>query len=223
MRGMREVRGLVGALCLLLGAPAARADEVDVPGTGRLIALDPDGEPLPGGGCPLEHTHFSVEVAGFVARVRVTQSFENPFPDPIEAVYTFPLSERAAVDAMSIRSGARTITGEIRRREEARAIYEQARSRGELAALLDQERPNIFTQRVANLMPGERVEIVLEYVEPLRFEAGEFELSVPTVVGPRFIPGLDGSRVPDASRIAPPVTPEGTRAGQHLPPDQRHP
>ncbi len=217
------------SLALVLGVfglgGAAPAGELEPPGTGMLDAIGPDGEPL--GACPLEHTSVSAEIAGFVARVRVTQTFENPFPDPIEAVYTFPLSERGAVDGMWIRTGDREIRGEIKRREEARRIYEQARDRGQLAALLDQERPNIFTQQIANLMPGARVEIVIEYVEPLRYEAGEFEFSFPTVVGPRFIPGAatgqqgtgwspDTSRVPDASRITPPVTPEGTRSGHDL-------
>jgi Ca-activated chloride channel family protein len=206
-------------------AGPGQAEEMQQPGTGVLDAIGPDGAPL--GACPLEHTAVSVEIAGFVARVRVTQRFANPFPDPIEAIYAFPLSERGAVDGMWIRTGDREIRGEIKRREEARRIYEQARERGQLAALLDQERPNIFTQQIANLMPGAEVEIVLEYVEPLRYEAGEFEFSFPTVVGPRFIPGRaagrqgtgwspDTSRVPDASRITPPVTPEGARSGHDL-------
>ena len=81
----------------------------------------------------------------------------NPNPDPVEAIYTFPLSHRAAVDAMWMRTGDREIRGEIERRDEARRRYEQARARGQLAALLDEERPNIFTQSLANLMPGASV------------------------------------------------------------------
>lgn len=215
--------GAVLGLLLALSGPAHA--ERDAPGSGVLEAIGPDGEPF--GPCPLRHTAMSAEVAGFVARVRVTQIFANPFSDPVEAVYVFPLSEKGAVDAMWIRTGEREIRGEIKRREEARRIYEDARERGQLAALLDQERPNLFTQRLANLMPGDEVEIVLEYVEPLAYRAGEFELVFPTVVGPRFIPGPpighsgtgwapDTTRVPDASRITPPVAPEGTRAGHDL-------
>jgi Ca-activated chloride channel family protein len=126
----------------------------------------------------------SVEVAGFVARVSVTQRFANPFPDPIEAVYTFPLSERAAVDAMTLRSGDRTIRGEIKTREAARAAYEEARKEGKTAALLDEERPNVFTQSVANLMPGSAITVHIEYVETLPYEDGRFAFSFPTVVGP---------------------------------------
>ncbi|MDJ0866653.1 MAG: VIT and VWA domain-containing protein [Myxococcota bacterium] len=204
----------LGALLALLLAPPAGSERVDHPiaGSGALRAIGPDG--APGGDCPLEHTDVRVEITGFVARVRVTQTFSNPFPDPIEAVYTFPLSHRGAVDALWMRTGEREIRGEIHRREEARRRYEAARDRGQVASLLDQERPNVFTQSVANLMPGARVEIEIHYVETLEYEAGAFEFAFPTVVGPRFVPGAD--RVPDADRIAPPATPQGTRAGHDL-------
>jgi Ca-activated chloride channel family protein len=190
-----------------------------------LEVIDPNGTIA--GACPLTHTDVRTEISGFVARVRVTQIFENPFPDPIEAVYTFPLSEHGAVDAMWIRTGEREIRGEIKRREEARKIYEAARENGQLAGLLDQERPNIFTQSIANLMPGAQVEITIEYVELLTYLDGTFEFSFPTVVGPRFIPGRptdrsgagwapNTTRVPDASRITPPLAREGTRAGHDI-------
>ncbi|TMB60801.1 MAG: VWA domain-containing protein, partial [Deltaproteobacteria bacterium] len=210
---------------ILLGGGPARAQEKPIPGSGTLDAIGPGGKPL--GACPLQHTDVAVEISGFVARVTVTQVFASRFTEPVEAIYTFPLSDRAAVDAMSMRTGERTIRGEIKRREEARRIYEAARNAGQVAALLDQERPNIFTQTLANLMPGATVEIRIEYVEPLVFRDGTFEFSFPTVVGPRFIPGAptghagtgwapDTTRVPDASRITPPVTPEGTRAGHDI-------
>ena len=210
---------------LLVGGGPARAEEKPIPGSGALDAIGPGGKPL--GACPLRHTDVAVEISGFVARVTVTQVFASRFTEPVEAIYTFPLSDRAAVDAMSMRTGERTIRGEIKRREEARRIYEAARNAGQVAALLDQERPNIFTQTLANLMPGATVEIRIEYVEPLVFRDGTFEFSFPTVVGPRFIPGAptghagtgwapDTTRVPDASRITPPVTPEGTRAGHDI-------
>jgi len=209
----------------LLGGGPARAEEKPIPGSGALDAIGPGGKPL--GACPLRHTEVAVEISGFVARVTVTQLFASRFTEPVEALYSFPLSDRAAVDAMSMRTGERTIHGEIKRREEARRIYEAARKAGQVAALLDQERPNIFTQTLANLMPGATVEIRIEYVEPLVFRDGTFEFSFPTVVGPRFIPGAptghagtgwapDTTRVPDASRITPPVTPEGTRAGHDI-------
>src|SRR6185312_1688897 len=96
------------------------------------------------GACPLKHTDVRGAISGFVARVTITQTFENAATQNIEAVYTFPLPEDAAVDDMTIQIGDRTVRGVIKKREEARAIYEKAKATGHTAALLDQERPNIF-------------------------------------------------------------------------------
>src|SRR5689334_1959913 len=172
--------------------------------------------------CPLKHTDVKAEISGFLSRVVVTQEFENPFKDKIEAVYTFPLPQNAAVDDMTMRVGERTVRGRIKPREEARAIYEAARNNGHVASLLDQERPNIFTQSVANIQPGERVTITISYVETLKYQDGAYEFVFPMVVGPRYIPGTpygkqgggwspDTTQVPDASRITPPVAAKGTR------------
>ncbi|HSN13386.1 MAG TPA: VIT domain-containing protein, partial [Anaeromyxobacteraceae bacterium] len=94
---------------------------------------------------PLEETKAQVDVAGVIARVRVTQTFRNDGRMPIEAIYVFPASTRAAVHGMRVRIGERTIEARIERKAEARAQYEQARHEGKRAALLEQERPNVFT------------------------------------------------------------------------------
>ena len=192
---------------------------------GSLQVVNPEKGPV--SLCPLKHTSVKAEISGFLSRVVVTQEFENPFYDTIEAVYTFPLPQNAAVDDMTMTVGSRTVLGRIKRREEARAVYEAARASGRVASLLDQERPNIFTQSVANIMPGEQVKITISYVEALKYEDGSYEFVFPMVVGPRYIPGSpvgkqaggwapDTDRVPDASRITPQVAPKGTRAGHDI-------
>ena len=108
---------------------------------------------------PLEHTDVSADVVGPVARVDVVQRYHNPHDEPIEAVYKFPLPENSAVDAMEMHIGDRVIEAEIKKREQARKMYERAKERGHTAALLEQERPNIFTQSVANIAPGEDIEV----------------------------------------------------------------
>jgi Ca-activated chloride channel family protein len=128
---------------------------------------------------------------------------------------------------MTMKIGDKIIKGLIKKREEARSIYEQAKSRGNMASLLDQERPNIFTQAVANILPGQMVQITISYSEILPYEDGSFKFSFPMVVGPRFIPGQphsatgtgwspDTTLVPDASKITPPVAPQGSRAGHDI-------
>ena len=118
---------------------------------GSLQVLDAKGQPR--GLCPLKHTDVKAEISGFLSRVRVTQEFENPFKEKIEAVYTFPLPQAAAVDDMTMQVGDRTVKGKLLRREAAQNVYEAAKSNGQVASLMDQERPNIFTQSVANIMP----------------------------------------------------------------------
>ncbi|HRF60514.1 MAG TPA: VIT and VWA domain-containing protein [Fimbriimonadaceae bacterium] len=174
---------------------------------GQLTAIDRAG--TPGVLCPLKNTSVRAEITGFGARVVVVQTFVNPSKTPIEAIYTFPLPAEAAVDRMRMRIGTRIVEGEIKRREEARAIYEAAKAQGQVASLLDQERPNIFTQSVANVMPGAKIEVEISYVELLKFEEGEFEFKYPMVVGPRYI----GATVPDPSKVDPPTVAKGTRSG----------
>jgi len=127
---------------------------------------------------PLQHTDVKIEVSGFVASTTVTQRYHNPFKKPIEAIYTFPLPNDAAVDDMQMTIGQRTIKGLIKRKKEAREIYERARERGQRASLLEQERPNIFTQSVANIMPGDDIVITIRYVNILRYTEGNYELVV---------------------------------------------
>lgn len=195
-------------LGLALAAPAAQKPPDAIPDVdpGNLQIVDKEGKPL--GMCPLEGTRVEADIAGFGARVTVKQTFANPSKTPIEAIYTFPLPADAAVDHMSMRIGDRLVQGEIKRREEARRTYEAAKNAGQAAALLDQERPNIFTQSLANVMPGSKVEIEISYVQLLKFEEDQFEFSYPMVVGPRFL-----GNTPDPGKIAPPITPKGTRTG----------
>lgn len=186
-------------IILLAIAVSAAAIHAQEPTQGTLWAVSTKGKDL--GTCPLKATEVTARISGFVARVNVRQEFVNTFDQPIEAIYTFPLSQTGAVDDMTMTIGARKIRGRIMKREEARAVYESARSAGKTAALLDQERPNIFTQAVANIMPGESVTVDISYVETLKYEDGAYEFVFPMTVGPRYVPGT----VRDANKISPPV------------------
>jgi len=224
------------ATAILLCGASSPSQSVSAPAgppsvtQGSLHVVDDEGQVA--GLCPLSHTDVRVEISGFLARVDVTQRFANPGNEKIEAVYTFPLPQDAAVDDMILTVGERTVFGRIKLREEARAIYEAARAAGHVAGLLDQERPNIFTQTVANIMPNAQVEVKISYVQILRYQEGSYEFVFPMVVGPRYIPGdpagksgggwaSDTDQVPDASRITPPVeldrlTGIPTRAGHDI-------
>ena len=187
--------------------------------------------------CPLKHTDVKADVSGFIARVTVRQTFHNPTNEKIEAVYVFPLPHEAAVDDMTMVIGERKIVGVIKRRADARAIYERAIASGQTAALLEQERPNIFTQSVGNIEPGQDIHIEISYVDVLKYDMGVYEFHFPMVVGPRYNPGrpisptplpnaeLQGKvgpltpntdRVPDAARINPPVLRPEQRNGHDV-------
>ncbi|MCP4873503.1 MAG: VWA domain-containing protein [Proteobacteria bacterium] len=169
---------------------------------------------------PLVYTEVDAEIAGFVADIEVRQVYGNPFDEPIEATYLFPLPDDGAVDDLEMQIGNRIIVGEIHRRDEARKIYEEARDAGQTAALLEQERPNMFTQSVANILPGEAIEVVIHVVQPLKYEAGGYEWAFPTVVGPRFIPlqgtGTSGGAADDVEQLTGPVSAERTGNDIHI-------
>src|ERR1700675_1339686 len=161
-------------------------------------------------------------VSGPTIRARVTQIFRNPTQNWVEATYVYPLPSGGAVDTLKMVVGDRVVVGDIKERQQARVIYEQAKQNGQKAALTEQERPNIFTNSVANIGPGETVLVQIEYQEPVQQSGNEFSLRVPMVVGPRYNPAPvvqsvdfrpDGGGwgatkadpVPDRDRISPEV------------------
>jgi Ca-activated chloride channel family protein len=160
----------------------------------------------------LTQTDARVTVTGPVAHAVVTQIWQNPNTRPVDGLYLFPLPQNAAVTDMQLTVGARWIRAEMRRREEARALFERARREGRVAGLLDQERPNIFAQEVANLAPGARVEVILSFDHEIACVDGACEYAFPTVVGPGFIP----CRQADPGRIDPPVIAGGKSTSQIL-------
>lgn len=131
---------------------------------------------------------MDVTISGSIARVRVTQVFRNTSSDWMEATYLYPLPEEAAVDSLKMVVGQKVIIGEIKKRQEAREIYETAKADGKKVGLVEQQRPNMFSNSVANIGPGETVMVVIEYQMPLRQLNGTFAMRLPLVVGPRYVP-----------------------------------
>ena len=165
--------------------PQAAGDD-EVPGSGALVTRSLRGsEMIP---VPLKHTDVKASVVGYVATVDVMQQFHNPYDGKIEAVYVFPLPHNAAVNEFVMTVGERKIRGIIRERQEAEQIYQAARAQGYVASLLTQERPNVFTQAVANIEPGKRIDINIKYFSTLAYSDGWYEFVFPMVVGPRFNP-----------------------------------
>ncbi|GLW12073.1 hypothetical protein Misp01_72010 [Microtetraspora sp. NBRC 13810] len=170
------------------------------------------------GNLPLESVDVSARVAGLIAGVEVVQGFRNPCDVPLEATYVFPLPDRAAVTRFLMEADDRVVEGVLKERGQARADYDAAVAAGKRAAIAEEDRPDVFTIRVGNILPGEKVRIRLTLSQPLPYEDGAATFRFPLVVAPRYIPGLpidgdqagrgtapDTDAVPDASRITPPV------------------
>ena len=190
---MRSIVVRMAALCLffVLGNDSARAEQ------GLLFQKGKDAVYAPVLGTTVE-----VRVTGIIARARVTQIFKNPSAEWIEAIYIFPLPEGAAVDTLRMKVGDRTLEGVVREKEEARQEYVTAVQEGKKASLIEQQRPDVFTASVANIGPGETVEIVIELQDVVRWEAGRFRLRFPMVVAPR--PGSA------TAQLSQPVLPAGS-------------
>ena len=161
---------------------------------------------------PLKETSAEVHIAGVIADVRVTQVYENTGHKPLEAVYIFPASTRAAVYGLKMSIGERTIVAEVRERKQARLDYETAREAGQSASLLEQQRPNVFQMNVANILPGDRIQVELQYTELLIPTNGIYEFVYPTVVGPRYSNQDAGSAPPSEHWVENPYLHQGETA-----------
>lgn len=135
---------------------------------------------------PLKSTAVHASISGVIAAITVEQTYSNTGDRPIEAVYVFPASTRAAVHGVDMLVGERTLKAEIKEKEDARKTYELAKSENKTASLLEQQRPNVFRMSVANILPGDVVRVTLRYSEKLTATDRNYEFVYPTVVGPRY-------------------------------------
>jgi Ca-activated chloride channel family protein len=184
------MRAVSLSLLLLAIAPrAGAAPERPAGERGGSLEATVEGRSVP---FPSLRVDISADVAGDLATVSVVQTFENPFDKPMHARYLFPLDHDAAVYEMTLEVGDERIRAVIQERDEAARTFEKAKSEGKAASLLNEHRPNMFTQDVANLMPGLPIRVSLRYVQTVRKVDGAYELVVPLVVGPRYQPAGSG-------------------------------
>ncbi len=182
--------------------------------------------------------HFSI--SGMISHVSLQQSFRNDSTDWVEGIYVFPLPEDAAVNKMRMKIGERIIEGKIHEKKQAKKIYQAAKQAGKKASLVEQERPNMFTNSVANIGPGETVVVEIEYLQTIAYDRGHFSLRFPMTITPRYIPGqplpvdsveeqplvvdagmgwaVNTDQVPDASRITPHLNPQMATSQQKINP-----
>ncbi|MFN2360452.1 MAG: marine proteobacterial sortase target protein [Marinobacter sp.] len=207
----------------------AEASENGPEGAGEFHFVDDAGQRQ--GAATLLNTDYQVTVSGLIADTRLRQSFRNTSQQWREGVFVFPLPQNASVYGMTMTAGERVIVGEIHEKQEAKRQYTKAKEEGRKVARVDQQRPNLFTTRMANIPPGETITVELQYQQAVRYQSGEFELRLPTTLTPRYMPGqaLDNqpaqwsggwamptTHVPDADQISPfTVLPEDVGPDSH--------
>ncbi len=158
---------------------------------------------------PLKSTRTEANIAGVIADVTVTQTYMNSGKTPLEAIYVFPASTRAAVHGMKMTIGDRVVIAKINKREEARRQYEEARQQGKSASLLEQQRPNVFQMNLANIMPGDEIKVEMRYTELMVPEDGVYEFVYPTVVGPRYSNLMESKATPSDKWVENPTLHQG--------------
>jgi len=230
------VAALLGSL-LWFSAHASVTEEEGFSG-GQMLLKSIEG----GGVTPAltQQSKVHIKVSGMVAHVSLTQSFQNNSQQWVEGNYVFPLPDKAAVNRMRMKIGERVIEGRIEEKEQAKQIYHEAKAVGKKASLVSQQRPNMFTSKVANIGPGEIITVQLDYIETVAYDQGQFSLRFPMTITPRYIPGspLQGSdsengdplvagssgwalntdQVPDASEITPFINPKQSTSQQLINP-----
>ena len=174
----RLIIGILIVFGALSASPGASADQ-----TAGAVEAEVDGETVT---FPMLNADYEISIDGDLVNVRLRQTFANPLEAPVHATYLFPLNKGAAVHRMRMEVGDEVIVARIQRKQEAEKTFQKAKSEGKAAALLRQHRPNMFTQKIANLMPGLPIVVEIAYTHVAAKVDGEYEVVVPLVVGPRY-------------------------------------
>ena len=190
-------------------SPLAAGTDLDDPGAGRLLIYGVAG---PAAAMQLS-ADADIRVTGLVAKVQLRQRFRNDSDQWVRGEYLFPLPEDAAVNQLKLTIGERVILGEIREKQEARKVYEAAAASGRKASLVEQRRPNLFSNRIANIGPGETVIVELTYLQRVRYRDGSFSLRFPMTLTPRYTPESMGAAAAEVWNVQLP-TPSPRSAAQ---------
>lgn len=211
MRRKRNWLCVILTLCLFLLSSATVYGGEE--GSGGDTTLAPyffvEGEGNEADHFPLKETKVSANINGVIAETYVTQTYSNEGTSPIDASYVFPASSKVSVHGAKMRIGDKIITAQIKERGEARDEFEEAKAEGKSASLLEQQRPNVFSMDVANIMPGDTIQIELHYTEMVSSTDGVYQFVFPTVVGPRYAGAPDGQQEGTDQWVTSPYLKEG--------------
>lgn len=195
-----SVRSLVSCFIFYcwVASVSANAGQKELPSAGQLQLQHESGQ------ITALHvgTHVELSIKGLHATVSVTQEFKNNTDFWVNALYTYPLSDESAVHDLRMHIGDRLIVGEIHEKTKAQKIYQNAKKLGKKAVLLEQQRPNLFSQKIANIAPGETIKITVGYIQPVRYDSGDFSFRLPMTLTPRYIPGVVTAGIDENERFS---------------------
>lgn len=215
MKKMKQWLCVVTALLILcpVSSPvyAAETGNTNEDRTGSPYFLIENGDPQ-WDRIPLKDTKVSVNISGIIAETYVTQTYTNEGEKPINASYIFPASTKVTVHGLKMTIGNQVVTASIQKKEEARETFEQAKSEGKSASLMEEQRPNVFSMDVANIMPGDTICIELHYSELIGSTDNTWQFVFPTVVGPRYVGQAEGTDTQELEWVEMPYLPEGSTA-----------
>jgi Ca-activated chloride channel family protein len=165
---------------------------------------------------PLKSTSVDVKIAGVIADVRVTQTYSNAGTTPLEAVYIFPASTRAAVHGLQMTIGDRVLKAVVQKRDEARSTYEKAKSEGRSASLLEQQRPNVFQMNVAQILPGDTIHGGAALYRTARTDSRRVSVRLPDGGGAALLESAGDDRASDRSVGGESLSRERRKVAVHL-------
>jgi len=184
--------GPIVCLGILVFAVESMAEEIEKPGSGQLVFRNQSGIDK---AALHVSSKLAIEISGIVAHMTFTQEFSNHTNLWQEGIYVFPLPETAGVNFMQIKIGERLIKAVVKEKDEARRIYKKAMANGQKAAMVEQLRPNLFTQKVSNIAPGETIIIEIRLIQHIDYVSGSFVLRFPTTITPRYTPQRTINRI----------------------------
>ena len=160
------------------------------PNGARLVSLT--GEAL-----PLEGHHPHGQAVGGIARITATPALHQPVSDSAGTHLRLSASGRRRRRRVRDPSRQSADQGAHRAARRRADTVQAARLEGRMAALVEQERPNLFTQRLGNIPASTDVTVELTIDHPVAWLAGSgWEWRFPTVVAPRYLGTTAPSQTP---------------------------
>lgn len=134
----------------------------------------------------LKSTDVNVNINGSIAEVTVKQQYKNNGDSIVSGKYTFPVPPRALLHGMQMKTGEEVFTAMVKEQKTAQKEYARFKEDGKNALLVKQDRPNLFSVNLSNVMPGETVDVELNYTELLTPRDMRYEFVYPTVSDPGY-------------------------------------